>query len=154
MSQKKFFKSALAYEGKILSYYKRQQDIQNGLLNLIKSALPEHLAHHAQYCVVSQKKVLLYTDSANWSSQLRFYHQSMIQKISTSNQGRFEILQIKIIPPIIEQKEQPVPIPSKENITLLLEQANHQQDVTLKTALRNLAGTLERLSQTANQDQH
>ena len=77
--RKNCFKSALAYEGKILSAYKYQIDLHNRLLRIIKSALPEHLSSRVLSCVVSGKKASLYTDSAIWSSQLRFYHQSILQ---------------------------------------------------------------------------
>ena len=78
-----FFKSALGYEGKIFATYKYQLEIQNELLNAVKSALPSHLSSHALYCVASGKKVIIYTDSANWSSQLRFYHQDILHKLKT-----------------------------------------------------------------------
>ncbi len=146
MSKNNFFKSALSYQGKTLDYYRFQQEVQNELLLIIKSSLPEHLASHALYCVATENKILLYTDSANWSSQLRFYHSQMLQKLSTLRQGRFQVLQIKIIPETVERKEKPIKIPSKENISFILRQANSQPDKVLKTALLKLAGTLNKLS--------
>ncbi|KAF3977802.1 MAG: DUF721 domain-containing protein [Methylococcales symbiont of Iophon sp. n. MRB-2018] len=147
MAKNNFFKSALAYEGKVFSYYKQQQKIQQNLLNTIKASLPDRLACHALYCVVTEKKILVYTDSAIWSSQLRFYHQQMLEKLLASNQGYFEVLQIKIIPAVVEgENKLSNIIPSKENISLILEQANNQTDASLKNALLKLATTLNKLS--------
>ncbi|KAF3984572.1 MAG: DUF721 domain-containing protein [Methylococcales symbiont of Hymedesmia sp. n. MRB-2018] len=147
MAKNNFFKSALAYEGKVFSYYKQQQEIQQKLLNIIKASLPDHLACHALYCVVTERKVSVYTDSAIWSSQLRFYHQQMLKKLLTSNQGHFEVLQIKIIPAVVERENKLSNIiPSKENISFILEQANNQTDESLKNALLKLAATLNKLS--------
>ncbi len=152
MSKNKFFKLPLGYEGKVLSYYKFQQQVQNELLLIIRSSLPDHLANHALYCVATRNKILLYTDSAIWSSQLRFYHQQMLQSLLASKQGSFEVLQIKIIPSTVEKKGEAVKIPSKENINGLLNQAENQRDVVLKTALLKLARTLNKLSKTDSSD--
>jgi len=147
--KKGFFKSALNYEGKILIGYKYQIEVQSKLLKKIKSTLPTHLASHALYCVISNKKVILYTDSATWSSQLRFYHQTILQGISAtaSNRGTFETVQIKIIPQLIQKKiDEPKHFPSSENIDQILLQAKNQPDAKLKLALTKLGKTLKKKS--------
>ena len=142
-----FFKSALGYEGKIFATYKYQLEIQNELLKTVKSALPSHLSSHALYCVASGKKIIIYTDSASWSSQLRFYHHDILQALSTPNNRLFEALQIKIIPQTIERKqEKELNPPSPENIELILSQADHQTDEKLKAALLRLGRTFKKLS--------
>ncbi len=142
-----FFKSVLGYEGKTLATYKYQLAIQNELLNVVKSALPNHLSSHALYCVATGKKITLYTDSATWSSQLRFYHQSILRALSTSNNRVFEALQIKIIPQSIERKQKKTLMsPSRENIDLILSQAEHQTDKKLKAALLKLGRTFKKLT--------
>lgn len=140
------FKSALDYEGKILRYYKYQQHAQNEVLTAVKAALPKQLASHALFCVVAEQKILLYTDSANWSSQLRFYRQQILQQLNTSRLGNFELLQIKIIPATIERQAKPAHIPSAKNISLLAEQAKSQPDAVLKKALAKLACTLRKMA--------
>lgn len=142
-----FFKSVLAYEAKTFAAYKYQLEIQNELLTAAKSALPSHLSSHALYCVASGKKIILYTDSATWSSQLRFYHQGILQSLSASNNRIFEALQIKIIPQTIERKQKKTLMPpSPENIDLILNQAEHQADDKLKEALLKLGRTLKKLN--------
>jgi len=141
------FKSALGYQGKIFTAYKYQLEIQNELLNAVKSALPGHLSSHALYCVASGKKIILYTDAAIWSSQLRFYHQDILQALSASNNLFFESLQIKIIPQTIERKqEKTLRPPSPENIDLILSQAEHQNDEELKAALLKLGRMFKKLT--------
>lgn len=146
-TKKNFFKSALAYEGRILASYQYQLEIQNELLKTVKSALPGHLSSHALYCVASGKKITLYTDSANWSSQLRFYHQDILQALSNTSTRKFEVLQIKIIPQTIEQKQKTtLSLPSTENIDLILSQAEHQTDEKLKEALLKLGRLFKKLT--------
>jgi hypothetical protein len=142
------FKSALEFDGKVLATYKYKIEIQKRLLETIKSALPKNLSHHALYCVVSEKKVSLYTDSAVWSSQLRFYHKTILRALIDSKQGRFELLQIKVIPKTMEQALGSTPkLPSAENISFIFNQANDQKNNdVLKTALLKLATTFKKLS--------
>jgi len=143
-----FFKPLLGYKGKIFATYRYQLELQNELLNIVKSALPSHLSSHALYCVASGKKIIIYTDSATWSSQLRFYQQGILQALSVSNNPIFEALQIKIIPQkTIEQKQKkPLRTPSPENIDLILSQAEHQADEKLKAALLKLGKTFKKLT--------
>ncbi len=142
------FKPALNFEGKVLSNYKYKIDTHNRLLKTIKLALPENLSDHALYCVISEKKISLYTDSAVWSSQLRFYHQIILRAVKNSKQGNFQLLQIKVIPKTAEQTQSKiVKLPSKENISFIFDEAsNNQNDDVLKIALLRLAKTFKRLS--------
>lgn len=144
-NKKSYFKSALNYEGKILSGYRYQIEVQNELLKKIRSTLPIELASHALYCVVSDKKILLYTDSATWSSQLRFYHKAIVQGLSSSDKHTFESVQIKIIPRFDAKKENSSKkIPSIDNIKQILLQAENQTDEKLKLALKKLGKTLKK----------
>lgn len=144
------FKSALDFEGKVLASYRYKINAHDRLLHTIKSALPENLSKHALYCVISDKKVSLYTDSAVWSSQLRFYHKAILNSIIDSKFGRFELLKIKVIPSAIEQQitQTSKPrTPSAENIANIFNQANNQNNNdALKTALLKLATTFKKLS--------
>jgi hypothetical protein len=146
-----FFKSASTYEGKIISRYKGQIEIQNKLLKTMSSALPAHLSDHALFCTISGKKIILYTDSATWSSQLRFYTKNLLQAILVSNRGNFEDIKIKIIPKIKEkEKQKPIKLPSSKNIDFIFNQAESQTDEKLKKALLNLGTTFSKLSKKNN----
>ncbi len=143
------FKSALGYDNKLFNLYKYQIETQKQLLEKIKAILPEHLAEHALHCVLSGKKLTLYTDSAIWSSQLRFYQQTLLHALLSSHTGVIETLQIKIIAPqqsikSIEKKAKS--LPSNENIDFILEQAEYQSDETLKKALLKLGKTFKEKS--------
>lgn len=144
------FKSALGYEGKVFALYKYQIETQTKLLQKIKSILPEHLSEHIHYCVLNNKKLSLYTDSAIWSSQLRFYHQTILQALLSTHSGVIETLQIKIIPQTVKQEnpaeKQSKVLPSAENIDFILQQAEQQEDDTLKSALLKLGRTFKKKS--------
>jgi hypothetical protein len=142
---KKFdsFKLVQKYEEKVLARYLYRISVHSKLLSAIKATLPSALSSHALHCVSSDKKVLIYTDSATWSSQLRFYHQTMLRAIKSNGLGEFESLQIRIIPQAIQvEKINPTILPSKENIKSIMIQAENQSDEELKHALLNLGNTL------------
>ncbi len=145
--KKDVFKSVSSYQGKIISRYKDQIEIQNKLLKIIASSLPEHLSSHALFCVISSKKIILYTDSATWSSQLRFYTKKLLQVVRASDYGNYEEVKIKIIPKIMEREDpQSIELPSAENINFIFNQAENQTDEKLKKALLKLATTFNKLS--------
>jgi len=149
--KKTTFKSSLAFDGKVFTLYKYQIETQTKLLRKIQAALPDHLSKHALYCVLTNKKISLYTDSAIWSSQLRFYHQTILQSLLSSHSGVIETLQIKVIPQVIEpehKQKELKKIPSEENINFILEQAEHQGDENLRNSLLRLGKCLQRKSKT------
>jgi len=142
--KKSFFKLVLTYDQKIIANYQYQIDIQSKLLQKIKSILPNHLSIHVLYCVASEKKLSLYTDSAVWSSQLRFYHRTILQTVSEDNLGYFETVQFKIIPQTNEiEKKNKKNFPSIENIDFIINSAEEQDDKNLKNALNKLGNTLK-----------
>lgn len=145
VNKNSFFKAALSYDKKIISSYKYQIDLQSKLLQKIKLKIPQELSSHLLYCVISDKKVSLYTDSAVWSSQLRFYHQIALQAAQDSNLGSFETLQVKIIPKVKEKvdKIKITKLPSNKNIASILSQAENLTDLKLKNALVKLGETLQ-----------
>lgn len=144
-SKNSFFKPALSYEKTIMRGYQEQIKIQHELLTIIQSALPEHLCPHALYCVMTERKILLYTDSAIWSSQLRFYHQNILQKLAHSDYGVFEGVKIKIIPKeSVREQNKYLLSPSLENVELIFKQAENQVDNILKKALLKLGKTLKK----------
>ncbi|MGR9053951.1 MAG: DciA family protein, partial [Gammaproteobacteria bacterium] len=63
------FKQALSEPGRILSHLYSHIDEQKRLLTALRKALPETLALHALYCLESDNKLLIYTDSQVWATQ-------------------------------------------------------------------------------------
>ena len=136
-----FFKASLNQKSSLLTYYKYQVTKQNQLLNIIKQGLPDKISKHAISCVISTNKIFLYTDSAIWASQLRFYHQAILQNLLNSNQVHLISLQIKVIPQPLENKTKNRPkknLPSKKNIDSILQTAELQPQGELKDALLRL----------------
>ncbi len=141
------FKSILSYPENKINTFQNKIRQQQQVLKLIQSVLPENLANHAQYCVITGSKLFVYTDSATWSSQLRFHHPAMLNKVIESGWKHVQLLQIKLLPSqnkTVSQKT--VNLPSDQQIQCLRQEAIAQTDKRLNQSLLKLCDTLERLS--------
>jgi hypothetical protein len=138
---KQSFKPAAGF--RLLAQYQQIIRQQQLLLQQIKQVLPENLAGQLQYCVVSGKKLLLYTSSGNWSSSLRFYQQAVLQQAQESGWTHLQVVQVKIIPERmnVQKRSKPLP-PSIENAKMIQQIAASQTDAQLKQALSRLGQTL------------
>jgi len=139
----KTFKFAAGFP--LLAQYQHVIRQQQVLLQQIKQVLPENLARNIHSCVVSGKKLLLYTSSANWSSSLRFYQQAVLQKAQQAGWPHLQLVQVKIIPErVVSQKQIKPNLPSLESVKMIQQAAENQADGRLKLALSRLGQTLSK----------
>lgn len=138
------FISAQSIPNRFLAHYLSRLEQQKKGLQRIRDILPPSLARHALHCVIAEKKLLLYTDSAAWGSQLRFYKNAILAAVDGNTT---EILQIRILtenalPHKIEHGKPN--IPSSENIAMIRNHSTTMSDSELKLALQKLCATLSR----------
>lgn len=109
----------------------------------IKSAVPVELASHVLYCLARPGKVIMYTDSSAWASQLRF-HQEII--LAALNQTQ-SVLQIKVSPAFTQGNRLTISkpnIPPQSIIRDIERVSKYINDKELSDALARLSGTLSR----------
>ncbi|MGZ8137207.1 MAG: DUF721 domain-containing protein [Methylococcaceae bacterium] len=143
------FKPSGFFQNRTISYFYSQVAQQKQILQRIQAILPEALAKQARHCIIKDKKLLVYTDSAIWASQLRFYHKIMLASISTLTREPVEIVQIKVMTtqtgaPLTSSRK--ANIPSAETIAIIQNHCQSVSDNQLKIALLRLSSTLKRLS--------
>ena len=145
-SKKSFFKSALDFDARQLAVCMEIIAEQKALQTIVKTALPAEIADHVQHCVRSGNRLLIYTETASWGSQIRFFHVSILNKIAESGQKNIISLQVRISPQLIRQQSARTPrLPSTENIGLIRDQIiDHETDDVLTQALSRLTRTLEK----------
>lgn len=73
---------------------------QQALLAVIKTGLPDALAEHVRHCVLSGSLLLVYSDSASWASQIRFFNKSILEKVHGAGELAIVRLQVRIVEPI------------------------------------------------------
>ena len=150
MTQKiQSLKPILAYPNRLIAQLRLQIDQQLAILRQIKSVLPTELQVHVLHSVLNGKKLLIYTDSANWATQLRFYGETMLAAFKSNNSTPVTLLQVKIINDAAATKVSPknkANIPSQSVAYELRKLSLVTADPELKQALSKLSSTLARLN--------
>jgi hypothetical protein len=144
--RKKSFKPINLFHTRQTVQYQAQLNLHETALRAIRKVLPEALALKTHACVINDRKLLIYSHSATWASQLRFYSQELQAAVSSATSRPIEKVQIRILQPTqAKQEENPgVKIPAKESIDLIRENALSAPNSLLKTALLKLSLTLKR----------
>ncbi|MGD0959681.1 MAG: DciA family protein [Methylomonas sp.] len=140
------FKQAQDFQTKQLTVAKEIIATQQALLALVRSVLPIEIAEHAHYCVSSGKRLLIYTESANWASQIRFFNDAILTKMAAAGQLNIAGLSVKVMAQYAEpQTKRPPRLPSRQNIQLIRELAGKQENQDdLQQSMQRLADALER----------
>jgi hypothetical protein len=145
------FRKSLAYPNRTMVYLHSQIEQQQRILKQIKAVLPDNLATQTKHCLIKDQKLLVYTDSAIWASQLRFYNSAILASIQPLVKTPIENLQIKIISRttgLIVITERKANLPSLEGIDLIRKHSLSISDDKLSVALLKLSTTLKRLADT------
>ncbi|MCF7964260.1 DciA family protein [Methylobacter sp. Wu8] len=144
------FKAALSFPNRTIAYFYSQIEQQKQVLQRVHDVLPATIAHHVIHCVVNGKKLLVYTDTAAWASQLRFYNGAILAAIAPVTRESVSIMQIKVRVETLQttsrQGRTPI-IPSAEKIELIRNHSLSVSDQQLKLALLRLSATLAKLSE-------
>ncbi len=143
------FKTSLSFPNRTMAYFYSQIEQQKQVLQYVQAVLPEPLAKQVRYCLIKEKNLLIYTDSAAWASQLRFYNNAILAAIAPFTRTSIESMQVKIIAEqtgLVLRSHRKANLPSEEKIAVIRNDSLNITDDQLKLALLRLSATLERLS--------
>lgn len=146
----KNFKSALSLQERILAKLKQQLWQQEQLLQRLKEALPENLREFAIYAVLRGQQITLFTHSAAYASQMRFYSKQLQASISQQPElSHITHITVRLSMPLNSVRVQPrkAQLPSAASIKCLRTARTHVTNDPLQQALENLGNTLEKLQQ-------
>ncbi len=141
-------KPILAYPNRVIDRLCLQINQQSAILGRIRAVLPNDLAGHALHCVLNDKKLVVYTDSANWATQLRFYGTTILAEIGAVTFKSVPEIQVKILNArgmTAIPSNRGVLIPSQHVRDEIRSQSLATTDPQLKQALNKLFSTLDRL---------
>lgn len=143
------FKNVTSFPNQSLGFLLVQVQKQQQILQIIQKVLPAQLSMHVSHCVINNQKLLIYTTSANWASQIRFYNQAMLSAITSQTTYPVTGLQVKVLLDGNAYKNQPrkANLPSLGTIDIIRNHSLTVSDNQLKNSLLNLSATLKRLSQ-------
>ncbi len=143
------YRPALSFQNQITNKLRQQITQQIRILQAVQAVLPEQLATQVKHCLIKDKELLVYTHSAVWASQLRFYNTMMLAATATLTKETVTTVLIRIITqPVgfVARSERKARLPSPEKIAEFQKDSLSMTDESLRLALLSLGETLERLS--------
>jgi hypothetical protein len=146
-------KTALSFKNQTMTSLHSQIARQKQLLREVRTVLPENLAKELKHCLIKDDTLLMYTDSAVWASQLRFYQNAILATTALLAEGVTKV-QIKMITQqvgFVTQSERKVKLPSAEQISKMQSDSLHIADEQLRNSLLSLSATLARLSKNSTE---
>lgn len=143
-SKKPAFKPLSAYDSRQLTICRAIIDEQRRVLAMVKSVLPPEIAAHVRYGVVSSSRLLLYTESASWASQIRFFNEAILNKLQASGQINIKKLQLRVIPAleVVSPAKRKPRLPSADTVGVIAAQVDEESGDELDKALSRLGKTL------------
>jgi hypothetical protein len=135
-----------------MAYFYFQIEQQQRILQCVQAILPESLAKQAKHCLIRGKRLLIYTDSPAWASQLRFYSGTLIAAMTLLMGRPIEIVQVRIIAGqtgLVSRPKRKANLPSAEKIAIIRNDSLNVADNELSLALLKLSSTLARASRGA-----
>ncbi|MGR8929759.1 MAG: DciA family protein [Gammaproteobacteria bacterium] len=143
-SKKTVFRPAMEFNGRSLVFYREKIAEQLRLLDVVRTALPTSIAEHANHCVLTNDRLRIYTASAVWASQIRFFQASILNKLHEFGQEKVTQIQVKVIPPLTEPSNggRSAYVPSRDTIRAILNSVDEKSEDELKKALAKLGQSL------------
>ncbi len=126
-----------------------QIEIQQRILQHIQAVLPVALARQIRHCLIKDKKLLIYMNSAAWASQVRFYKTTILAATAPLKKAPVEIMKIKVMTDqtgLYSGPKRKAKMPSAQKIENIRNHGLAIQDDQLALALLKLSATLEKLS--------
>jgi hypothetical protein len=132
-----------------MAYFYNQLEQQHKILQKIQTVLPDRLAKQTRHCLLRERKLIIYTDSATWATQLRFYNSAILDAVITLTKTPVESMKIKIITGtsgIVSSTTRAAKLPSVEKIEAIKMDSLTIEDNQLRLSLQKLSATLKRVS--------
>jgi hypothetical protein len=132
-----------------MAYFYNQLEQQHKILQKIQTVLPDRLAKQTRHCLLRERKLIIYTDSATWATQLRFYNSAILDAVITLTKTPVESMKIKIITGtsgIVSSTTRVAKLPSVEKIEAIKMDSLTIEDNQLRLSLQKLSATLKRVS--------
>lgn len=142
----KHFKSAQVHSHLATAALASQLRKHQALLKIVRAALPDKLTDRVADCVLSGRKLLVYAYSANWASQVRFHHASILEAVNAAACEPIDAVVTRIQQPVEEHRTTTLKarLPSAGHIEEIRAAARNIADETLRQAVERLGATLKR----------
>lgn len=152
MTLNKYFKPPQAYSNLATTALAAQLRKHQELLEVVRATVPAALAERVIACVLSGRKLLVYSDSAHWASQLRFFNSAILSAVNATTDTAVDVVVMRIQPPaeVIRTAAPKKRLPPAEYIDTLNSTARAVSDDSLRQALERLGATLKKIYEDAD----
>ena len=139
------FKPAQNFNSQPIALWLSILQEQTKLLHSVQKNLPIQTAQAIKHCVVSDRQLIIYVESASWASQIRFLHDKIMASLIENGMTQIKGLQIKLLDNRQNMpKKQSPNLPSEAVLKdLKTAYAGNSEDI-LGNALNKLSMTLEK----------
>jgi hypothetical protein len=145
--QKSPLRAVYSCQDGVMKFYQHAIKQQTALLARIKAILPPSLAEHALSCMISDRKLLLFTSAEQWQPLLNFYQPTILDLVCEITLAKIDAMEVRVLAQFPgHQTIRKIEVPSKSNIDLIRHTVDTIEDDDLKQALLRLSQTLGRLS--------
>ena len=132
------------FSGAVLRAVVEQVEQHGMILRYVREALPIALAEHCKDCLTDGGRLVIFTDSPAWASQLRFYAPAIRTRLKTACGGDFREIQVRNLRPETQSdRSRPMRAPSRE-IAHLIHASGLGSSGQLGDALLRLGVTMAR----------
>lgn len=129
-----------------ISFILKKLDEHRQVLSVVKQALPPFIGEHCIDCLTKGEKLILFTDSPAWATQIRFYQPAILGRLKRCGNSRFKQIHIRVF--LVSAKTSAPPKtprpPSQETLKQLKHSAQGAPSQELKKSLQQLVEALER----------
>ncbi len=147
------FKSAHSYSATQFQAYQQTITRHQIILKLVRSAVPKQFANSIHYCLPKSEHLIIFTDSAAWSSQLRFFESALLRILHESGYINIEKIKLKILQQRSHtQKTSQPSLPDLKSVSIIESIALSRKQDRLASALLRLSDTLERKHKNSSRD--
>ncbi|MCH9698917.1 MAG: DciA family protein [Gammaproteobacteria bacterium] len=116
-------------------------------MTIVRSVIPENLVSQCLGCSVNYNQLTIYSHSAVWISQLRFYQSEILNAVNDSQSGyQFSTVKFRVMVTQTGASQAThsshTIVPSHNTIDMIEDSAKHVTDQQLGAKLKHLAQTL------------
>ena len=144
-----YFQTPLTHPNPMLAYFQNRIAEQQSLLQEIQRNLPGYLATQVRHSLLQEGKLLIYTDSAIWASQLRFYSPLILTRVKQLNHPA-ESVQIKVLTiatGVALNRPRKAKLPSATTIAQIGSDSQLCSDPQLRQSLLKLSATMAKCAE-------
>lgn len=120
----------------------QQTRLHSAIHRQLSGLLPRLLADHCLGCVARDDRLIVYTDSPAWATQLRFTLAPLLAELKSTFHARWQRVTVKVLPhPVAKTSQRRAPIPGDSIVAQMDSAAAFSSSTQIRSSLLRLTAT-------------